>query len=75
MATTPETPAPSPAPVRRSNFISEVFVELKKVTWPTLPEAWRLTVVVLFVIISVAIFVGAIDFVLSTLTKRFELIK
>ena len=75
MATTPETPAPSTAPVRRSNFISEVFAELKKVTWPTLPEAWRLTVVVLFVIVSVAVFVGAIDFVLSTLTKRFDLIK
>ena len=47
MAATPETPAP--APVKRSNFIAEVMVELKKVTWPTLPEAWRLTVVVLFV--------------------------
>ena len=74
MATNPETPAPAPAP-RRSNFLNEVWVELKKVTWPTLPEAWRLTVVVLFVIISVAIFVGAIDFILSTLTAKYHLIK
>ena len=74
MATTPEPTGPAPAP-KRSNFLNEVLVELKKVTWPTLPEAWRLTVVVLFVIISVAIFVGAIDFVLSTLTARFHVIK
>jgi preprotein translocase subunit SecE len=73
MATTPESPAPAPA--RRSNFLSEVWVELKKVTWPTWPEAWRLTVVVLFVIVTVAIFVGAIDYVLSALTARFQLIK
>jgi preprotein translocase subunit SecE len=73
MAATPE--APGTAPAQRSNFIREVLVELKKVTWPTLPEAWRLTMVVLFVIIAVAIYVGAIDYVLSTLTTRFHLIK
>jgi preprotein translocase subunit SecE len=74
MATTPGPPD-APVPARRSNFISEVFAELKKVTWPTLPEAWRLTLVVLFVIVTVAVYVGAIDFVLSWLTNRFHLIK
>ena len=69
-----ETTAPAPAP-RRSNFIGEVFVELRKVTWPTFPEAWRLTLVVLFVIVTVAIYVGIIDYVLSWLTNRFQLIK
>ena len=69
-----ESTAPAP-PARRSNFLSEVLAELRKVTWPTLPEAWRLTVVVLFVIVTVAIYVGAIDFILSWATTRFHLIK
>jgi preprotein translocase subunit SecE len=66
----------APAPLQRGRgFFHEVMVELKKTTWPTLPEAWRLTVVVLAVIVSVAIFVGAIDFVLSQLTARLHIIK
>jgi preprotein translocase subunit SecE len=69
-----ETTAPAP-PSKRGNFLGEVLVELRKVTWPTLPEAWRLTLVVLFVIVTVAIYVGIIDFVLSSLTNRFQLIK
>jgi preprotein translocase subunit SecE len=75
-----KTPAPAPAPVpgaapRKSNFISEVFTEMKKVTWPTLPEAWRLTTVVLGVIVAIAVYVGLIDFVLTTVFTRFHLIK
>ena len=66
----------APAPVSRgTGFIREVIVELKKTTWPTPKEAWRLTTVVLGVIIAIAIYVGAIDFVLSWATKKFNLIK
>ena len=67
--------APTGATTRSRNFPREVLSELKKVTWPTLPEAWRLTVVVLSVIVAVAIYVGAIDVVLSKLTSQFKLIK
>jgi preprotein translocase subunit SecE len=76
-----KTPAPAPAPVaapqgpRKSNFLSEVMTELKKVTWPTLPEAWRLTTVVLGVIVAVAIYVGLIDFILTVIFNRMHLIK
>ena len=73
-----KTPAPAPAPVaapRKSNFLSEVITELKKVTWPTLPEAWRLTTVVLGVIVAIAVYVGLIDFVLTTIFNRLHLIK
>ena len=79
------TPAPvekSPAPVPprqpgRSflQFFHEVIVELKKTTWPTPKEAWRLTSVVLGVILAVAFYIGTIDYVLSFLTKKFNLIK
>ena len=50
---------------RGRNFLHEVMAELKKTTWPTLPEAWRLTVVVLAVIVVIGLYVGITDFVLS----------
>jgi preprotein translocase subunit SecE len=73
MATTnPTTPT---AMSRFGAFMHEVWVELKKTTWPTTREAWRLTVVVIGVIVAVAVYVGAIDFVLTTLTRKFQIIK
>jgi preprotein translocase subunit SecE len=69
-------PATGAAPVqRKGNFLEEVIIELKKTTWPTWPEAWRLTVVVLAVIITVGIYVGIIDFLLTYITAKTNLIK
>ncbi len=56
-------------------FINEVIVELKKTTWPTPKEAWRLTVVVLTVIVIVAIYVGVIDYALTRITRTLGLLK
>ncbi len=65
-----------PTPVAaRPNYIKEVQVELKKTTWPTWPEARKLTIVVLAVIGSMAIYMGAIDFILSWLFNHFHIIK
>jgi preprotein translocase subunit SecE len=72
------TPAPAlpPGPPQRgSGFLHEVMVELKKTTWPTLPEAWRLTTVVLGVIVAIAVYIGLIDFILTVVFNRFHLIK
>jgi len=66
--------APS-AVARGRGFLHEVIVELKKTTWPTPKEAWRLTTVVIGVILAVAVYVGVIDAALSWLTNRFGLIK
>ena len=75
MATTPVNPPP-PSPVGRGRgFLHEVMVELKKTTWPTPKEAWRLTSVVVGVILMVAAYIGAIDWILTWLTKHFNLIK
>ena len=66
----------APAPLARGRgFLHEVIVELKKTTWPTPKEAWRLTSVVLGVIIIVAAYIGTIDVVLTQLTTKFHLIK
>ncbi len=65
-----------PAVIARGrSFIHEVIVELKKTTWPTPKEAWRLTVVVLMVVVAVAIYVGVIDFILTKLTVGLKLFK
>ncbi len=56
-------------------FIQEVGVELRKTTWPTPKEAWRLTVVVLTVIVLVAVYIGLIDFVLTKVTIGLDLFK
>lgn len=72
----PTTNVTTPSPWSRfAGFIHEVWVELKKTTWPTPKEAWRLTVVVIGVIVAVAVYVGAIDFVLTMITKKFQIIK
>ena len=50
-------------------FYRETVGELKKVVWPTWPEARNLTVIVLFVIIVTAVLLGGADFLFSLLFK------
>lgn len=45
----------------------ETLGELHKVTWPTLPEAWRLTKIVMAVMFGMAIVLGLLDFLFSYL--------
>jgi preprotein translocase subunit SecE len=42
-------------------FWRETRGELSKVNWPTPQEAWRLTLIVLGVLVVMAIFLGAVD--------------
>ncbi len=48
-----------------NNFISEVTVELKKVSWPTRHELIGSTIVVLISVAAMAIFIGICDFIFS----------
>ena len=41
----------------------ETTGELRKVTWPTWPDAWRLTQLVLLVMLVMGIFLSAMDFI------------
>ena len=50
-------------------FLKEVRVELKKVTWPSKRDAIAGTVVVLITVFICAIFLGVVDFWLSRLIK------
>ncbi|MCC6728788.1 MAG: preprotein translocase subunit SecE [Chthonomonadales bacterium] len=69
-------PTNETAPIARGrSFVHEVIVELKKTTWPTPKESWRLTTVVILVVIAVAIYIGVIDYALTAITRHFGLLK
>ena len=47
----------------------ETIGELHKVSWPTPPEAWRLTKIVLVVMVLMAVVLGLLDFVFSSVIR------
>jgi preprotein translocase subunit SecE len=54
---------------RLQNYIRDVILELRKVTWPTRDELKGATItVIIFALIS-TLFVGAVDFVLGYIVK------
>jgi len=54
---------------RSVQFLREVKVELKKVTWPSRKQTVGSTVVVLILVTIIAFFLGAVDIGLSSLVK------
>ncbi|WP_374685730.1 preprotein translocase subunit SecE [Promineifilum sp.] len=64
MAKKEETAAvPQENPIGR--YLRETRGELRKVTWPTREEAWRLTAIVLGVTAAFAVFLWAMDALFS----------
>ena len=54
---------------RLQNYIRDVILELRKVTWPTRDELKGATItVIIFALIS-TLFVGSVDFVLGYIVK------
>ena len=53
-----------------SQFVSEAWQELKKVTWPGRRETLGTTLVVIILVIIIAAFLGVVDMGLSALVKR-----
>jgi preprotein translocase subunit SecE len=47
------------------HYLRETRAELRKVHWPTRQEAWNLTKVVLVVTVSMALFLGFLDYVFA----------
>jgi preprotein translocase subunit SecE len=50
-------------------FLREVKVELKKVTWPSRKQTIGSTVVVVIIVMIIGFFLGAVDIGLSSLVK------
>ncbi len=56
---------------RIANFLGEVKVELKKVTWPTRQETIRYTIMVVLISLGVAFFLGFGDLIFSWALNKF----
>lgn len=56
---------------RLIEFLKEVRAELGKITWPSRPELWESTWVVIVSAIAITIFIGAVDQVFNYLLKLF----
>ena len=54
---------------RSIQFLREVKVELKKVTWPSRKQTLGSTVVVIILVMIISFFLGAVDIGLSSLVK------
>lgn len=54
-----------------TQYIKDSIKELRKAVWPTKKEATRKTLQVIFVSIFVAVFLGFIDYLLSTALTTF----
>lgn len=50
---------------RIQRFWRETIGELRKVTWPTPEEAWKMTRIVLVVMVVMAAVLGVLDFAFS----------
>ena len=50
-------------------FLREVRIELKKVTWPTRKQTFGSTVVVIILVMIISVFLGVADFGLNNLIR------
>jgi preprotein translocase SecE subunit len=74
------TAAKSPSKPRGENifsrfgkFVRESYVETtQKAAWPTWTELRQFTIVVIFAVVVVAIWIGGIDFILTRITASLQ---
>jgi len=52
-------------------FFKEVYVEAKKIDWPSRNETIRYTLIVIIISASVAIYLGGLDFIFMKILGRF----
>jgi preprotein translocase subunit SecE len=50
---------------KTANYIKASIAEMKKVTWPTKKETTNYTLMVIFVSLAVALFLGGLDKIFS----------
>lgn len=62
-----------PAGNRLSRYLREVKVEMSKVTWPARKEVVQATSVVLVAVVIAAAYIGALDFIWSSIVKLVRL--
>ncbi len=60
-------------PKKLVSFLKEVKLEMKKVNWPTKKETIKYTLIIIAVSIAVAVFLGGLDYIFSTILNKFVL--
>ncbi len=60
-------------PERIVTFFKESRIELKKVRWPTREETIRYTIAVIAASAALAVYLGAIDYILQLILNTFVL--
>lgn len=51
-------------------YVQQSWMELRKVVWPSRPTAIRLTIIVIIFAISMAAFIGVIDYIFGQILKQ-----
>ncbi|MCH8741913.1 preprotein translocase subunit SecE [Patescibacteria group bacterium] len=58
-------------PQKLITYLKEVYLETKKVSWPTRQQTLNYTLIVIALSTAVAIFLGTVDFIFTTLLNKF----
>jgi len=54
-----------------TTYIKESVEEMKKVTWPTKKETYQYTLLIIVISLSMALFIGLLDYGFSAVIKNF----
>lgn len=52
------------------DFLKDVRLELKKVTWPTKQQTFKLTFIVIIITLALAAFLGLLDFIFVHILEK-----
>ncbi len=55
--------------VKATEFLTNVKLELKKVTWPSKKDTYGSTVIVIALVLVCAVYFGVVDIILSRLIR------
>jgi len=65
----------STIPNKIISFLKEVGLEMKKVNWPSRQETTKYTLIIIGVCVAVAIYLGGLDLLFTSLLEKFILIR
>jgi len=65
----------STIPNKIISFLKEVRLEMKKVNWPSRQETTKYTLIIIGVCVVVAIYLGGLDLLFTSLLEKFILLK
>lgn len=76
----PSTGGASKPPIRKTpswgrirRFLNDVWIELRRCEWPTREQVTRSTMIVIGFIVVTGVFIGALDALLSWVTRALKL--